>query len=219
MKANLLLFMAFLLSLNRISGHHGPDWGYKKRGLHLMISAGPAILHTVRHNPANFFYSRILVEPQFNFERYTFGLGLAKRRSHTAFTVNNQPYKDKSRQFSLMPTCSYLLVNSGRWQVYTGLGLVYNYADTLRTISSDIEVITKRSKIVETGCSVFGRIHYRISKRISLALELPLYLTRARTVVEENYPLTPSMSSEKKGRYTYQTMFFIPSNIFLRLSI
>jgi hypothetical protein len=219
MKKQYLLFLVSLLLFNNGFGAHTLDSGFRKHGIHLMISANSIVLGLNRNNPANFFYSGILIEPQYNFQKHTFGLGLNRSHKVKTYKVNELPCTEKSLKLCLMPTYSYLAAYSKHWQIYTGLGFVYNYKDTFTTTESDIEVITHKSSMIEKGLSIFGRIHYRFNRYISLGLELPVLVTISRNRTDRDYPLTPSMSSSDRGPKVYQGMFFIPSNIFIRLSI
>jgi hypothetical protein len=219
MKKPSLLPVICLLVLNQASAAHTRDSGFRKHGIHVMISANRLILAANKNNPANFFYSAILIEPQYNSRRHTFGVGIYRSRNSTTYKVNELPCTENRQSLSMMPTYSYLPVFSRHWQIYTGLSLIYNYADTITTTESDVEVITRRSSVMEKGFSVFARVFYRFNRHVSLGLELPINLTMSVQRIEWQYPLTPSMSFREKSSPVHQGMYFIPSQIFLRLSL
>jgi hypothetical protein len=195
------------------------DSCYRKHGFHLLISANPVVLKLSKSNPANLFYSKIRFEPQFNCKRSFFGIGLYGAKGSSTNQINGVSVAESHRNIFLLPTYSYLLLQTKHWEFYTGFGFVYKYIDTLKTTYTSLETLTRKTSVTEIGASFFGRLNYRFNRRVSMALEIPIYLTQINSRIKENYPLTPSMSSDTKGNAKFQSIYFIPSNIYLRISI
>ncbi len=221
MRRHLYLLVCTLLLPGVMTAAHKTDSTfrtYRKHGLHLLVSLNPILNLSKKDNPANFFYSKIPFELQYNYKRHTLGFSINGKSKKSKDSVNGLPNETKRLRLFLSPSYSYLVFQRKHWQIYSGLAYIYQYEDTFKTFKSDVEVISKHSMIKENGFSIFSRIHYRFNRKFSLALETAIYLTRTRTEFVENYPLTPSMSTHHKSPYNYRYIFFIPSNLFIRYS-
>lgn len=219
MKIVITVFVVCLINIHSHAKNSFNDSGYRKRGFHIMLSINPVLLKLSSTNPANLLYSKIRFEAQYNFKRNFIGMGVYGNKGSITYHTNGVPITETHQNIFILPTYSNLFLSKKKWEIYGGLGFVYKYNDSLKTSKTSLETLTRHTIITEIGATLFGRINYRFNQRLSIAIELPLYITQINSRTKENYPLTPSMSSDIKAPVKNQIIYFIPSNIFLRVSI
>ncbi len=213
-----LTTILFFAGQNLTAGSIKADTLKRKFGFHLMLSTKPIVNWLGKTDSTDhFFYSKVQLELQFSFKRHTIGIGLNGGYNLYTTLTNGLPYHTKRSRYFFAPTYCYLLHSEKRWKYYGGFSYLRGYDQTLFTIQSPIETITKSNTTIEEGSSVFLRVNYRLRRHLSIELETALFFTKIRNEYFEDYPLTPSLNNSRPVHYDARTYAF-PSNLYLKYS-
>lgn len=165
----------------------------------------------------NSLYSHSTVEFQYNHNKHRIGLGLDANRKMTLDNVNGTHREILNKRFALAPSYSYNLYRKSRFNVYAGLGYLYNSKTTVSELQSGIEKITQTTSSIEEGMSAFLRLNYRLNHRFSLELEMTYYHSRERWNQKAEYSLVNALNTNE-DRYYRNDTYALPANVWLKYS-
>lgn len=165
----------------------------------------------------NSLYSHNTVEFQYNHNKHRVSLGLDANRKMTLDNVNGAHREILNKRIAFSPSYSYNLYNKSRFNVYGGLGYIYNSKATVSELQSGIEKITQTTSSIEEGMNVFLRLNYRLNKRFSVEFEMAYYHTRERWNQKTEYSLINALNTNE-DRYYRNDTYALPANVWLKYS-
>lgn len=194
------------------------DSSNRKFRLHLMLSTNPLFQLSPELKSSGLFYSGIPYEAQLSYKKHYLGLGFFRNNKIDNKDVNGIKNINDILRHKFNISYSFEALNNNKWIGLTGASFYFLNADTLKVMYTPLENPSKQYVEREMGIGAFFRFGYQFHKNVSVFIESQMYLNNVKYTYEEVYPLTPSQN--KKGEHTEKKLkLFIPSNLFLRISL
>lgn len=186
-------------------------------GFGVQLSFNPLIKSFARDSAANFLYSHNVLEVNYRFKKHQVGVGFDGNQVKSSTTVNGLDKKTDKVLFCFAPNYLYNFWENRKWRASAGVGYFRNSIKTTTDVISKIEVITQEVKQVESGFNLFMRFGLKLSRRLSLEMEMSAYKSIENIEYKDTYTLNTGMNSTKKEDRSHFTYAF-PSNFSVRYS-